>query len=118
MEYFGQCQSFVSLRNAFRYNYLQPTATLRNNRLQQPSGVCVMSIVIEGVTYFSATEVQDTLGIARQTLWRWRKASTIPQGRRYRGRHIVFSAEEVEEIREFSNRLEPVAAPTASRRKQ
>jgi predicted DNA-binding transcriptional regulator AlpA len=66
-----------------------------------------MSIEIQGVAYFSATDIYRDLGIVRQTLWRWRRARTIPQGRRYRGRQIVFTKEEVEEIRQFANRLEP-----------
>jgi predicted DNA-binding transcriptional regulator AlpA len=66
-----------------------------------------MPIVIEQVQYFTASDIQRSLGIARQTLWRWRKAGRIPQGRRYRDRQVVFTRREVEAIREYSNRLEP-----------
>lgn len=69
-----------------------------------------MPILIERVEYFTAADIQRDLGIARQTLWRWRKAEKIPQGRRYRDRQVVFTREEVEAIREYSNRLEPVEA--------
>ena len=67
-----------------------------------------MAIQIEDVTYFTAGDIQRDLGIVRQTLWRWRRDRLIPQGRRYRGRQIVFTKQEVGLIRKFANRLEPV----------
>jgi predicted DNA-binding transcriptional regulator AlpA len=70
-----------------------------------------MSIEIEGVEYFTAADIQRDVGIVRQTLWRWRTARKIPQGRRYRDKTIVFTRAEVEAIREYSNRLEPADSP-------
>jgi hypothetical protein len=67
-----------------------------------------LPILIERIEYFTAADIQRDLRIARQTLWRWRKGGKIPQGRRYRDRQIVFTRQEVEAIREHSNRLEPV----------
>ena len=67
-----------------------------------------MSIHIDGVEYFNAADIHREFGVARQTLWRWRKAGKIPQGRRYRDRQVVFTRDEVDTIREYSNRLEPV----------
>jgi len=67
-----------------------------------------MAVDIDGVTYFTATEVVDLVEVSRQTLWRWRQDGSVPTGRRYRGRHIVFTAHEVELIRQFANRLEPI----------
>lgn len=66
-----------------------------------------MAIEISGVPYFNAADIQRDLGVARQTLWRWRKAGKIPQGRRYRDRQVVFTEQEVQAIREYSDRLEP-----------
>ena len=66
-----------------------------------------MPILIDRVEYLTAADIHRDLSIARQTLWRWRKGGKIPQGRRYRGRHVVFTRQEVEAIREYSNRLEP-----------
>lgn len=76
-----------------------------------------MSISIEGVKYFTAADIHRELGVIRQTLWRWRKARMIPQGRRYRGRQVVFTREEVEAIRDYSNRLEPAQATQANQLK-
>jgi hypothetical protein len=72
----------------------------------QPSGQPV-PILIQRVEYFTAADIQRDVGVARQTLWRWRKAGKIPKGRRYRDRRVVFTHQEVEAIREYSNRLEP-----------
>lgn len=66
-----------------------------------------MPISIDGVSYFRAGEIVDDLGIARQTLWRWRKEGSVPPGYRYRDRLVLFTAAEVGAIREFSNRIEP-----------
>jgi predicted DNA-binding transcriptional regulator AlpA len=73
-----------------------------------------MPIHIDGVEYVTAADIHRELGVARQTIWRWRKAGKIPQGRRYRDRQVVFTREEVEAIREYSNRLEPaeIAQPS------
>ncbi len=68
----------------------------------------LMPIEIEGTAYFFAADIQREVAVARQTLWRWRKAQKIPQGRRYRDRQVVFTKEEVEAIRDFANRLAPV----------
>jgi predicted DNA-binding transcriptional regulator AlpA len=73
----------------------------------QPDGRSV-PILIERIEYFTAADIQRDLGVARQTLWRWRKGGKIPQGRRYRDRQIVFTRQEVDAIRDYSNRLEPV----------
>jgi hypothetical protein len=74
----------------------------------------VMPIDIEGVTYFSATDIHRAIGVARQTLWRWRKARKIPQGRRYRDRQVLFTKDEVDMVREYANRLEPAGVGAGS----
>src|SRR5688572_3253992 len=70
-----------------------------------------MPFQIDGIEYFTATDLQQELGTVRQTLWRWRKAGKIPRGRRYRDRQILFTRQEVVAIRQYANRLEP-AEPT------
>lgn len=70
-----------------------------------------MPIDIDGVEYFIAADIQREVGVVRQTLWRWRRARKIPQGRRYRDKTIVFTRAEVEAIRVYSNRLEPADSP-------
>ena len=70
-----------------------------------------MSVKISGVTYFSTAEVTEEVGISRQTLWRWRQEGRIPPGHRYRNRNVLFTTHEVETIRHFANRIEPIAHP-------
>ena len=76
-----------------------------------------MTIEIAGVTYYSASDIHKRIGITRQTLWRWRKESKIPQGLRYRDHQIVFTENEVELIFEYANRLEPVEPSGADKNK-
>lgn len=65
-------------------------------------------VVIDGVRYVSAGSVCRALGLARQTLWRWRSSGHVPRGARYRGQQVLFTEDEVAAIREFANRLEPL----------
>lgn len=67
-----------------------------------------MSIEIEGVRYLTRTELLEELDVTRQTLWRWQREGKVPGGLRYRGRQVVFGPDDVEVIREFANRLEPI----------
>lgn len=67
-----------------------------------------MSLKVDGVTYFSADEVAEQAEVSRQTLWRWRQDELVPAGRKYRGRRLLFSEDELQAILEFAHRLEPV----------
>jgi excisionase family DNA binding protein len=67
-----------------------------------------MPVEIQGEQYYTNSEVSDQLNVSRQTLWRWREKGSIPAGMRYRTRQVLFTAEEVDAIREFANRLEPI----------
>jgi hypothetical protein len=67
-----------------------------------------MPVEIQGEQYYTNSEVSDQLKVSRQTLWRWRDKRSIPAGLRHRSRQVLFTAEEVEEIRQFANRLEPI----------
>ena len=49
-----------------------------------------MPLEIDGVTYYTAADIHRNVGVARQTLWRWRKTRKIRQGRRYRDRQVLF----------------------------
>lgn len=69
-----------------------------------------MPIHIHGVTYFSAADVAERVGVSRVTLWRWRHEKKIPAGHRFRGRQVIFTAAEVEAICEFALRVEPIAS--------
>jgi excisionase family DNA binding protein len=67
-----------------------------------------MPVKVEGQEYITNSEVSDELGVSRQTLWRWREKGNIPAGLRYRTRQVLFKRDEVEAIRQFANRLEPI----------
>ena len=67
-----------------------------------------MPVEISGVRYMSASEVAKKVGVSRQTLWRWRQDGHIPPGNKYRGRQVVFTPDEVREIRDHANRIEPI----------
>ena len=76
-----------------------------------------MPIQIDSITYYSATEVIGDLNVSRQTLWRWRNEGKVPAGHRYRGRQILFTSAEAEEIRQFANRIEPIDQSDANQLK-
>lgn len=67
-----------------------------------------MPVEINGTEYLQVTEVAETIGVTRQTLWRWRRDGSIPVGRKYRGRQIIYTHSEVEMIRLFAERIEPI----------
>jgi len=39
---------------------------------------------------------------------RWRQQGKIPAGHRYRDRNLLYTLDEVEEIRQFANRVEDI----------
>ncbi len=75
-----------------------------------------MPIQIDGITYYSGTEVIGDLNVSRQTLWRWRNQGKVPPGNRYRGRKVIFTDTEAKAIRRFANRIEPIDQPKPMKR--
>ena len=69
-----------------------------------------MSRMIDGIRYYSATEVARELGVSRQTIWRWRKEARIPPGYRFRDGQVMFTESELQAVREYGNRIEPLAS--------
>lgn len=67
-----------------------------------------MAITLQGVTYLSAKEVASLLGVSRQTLWRWRESERVPAGRKFRDGQVLFTAGEVQAIRDYANQVEPI----------
>jgi hypothetical protein len=76
-----------------------------------------MPLVVSGQEFFTATEVAQDVGVVRQTLWRWRQEGKIPLGSRYRDRQILFTQAELDLIREFAHRVEPLAAEGEDRQR-
>jgi len=66
-----------------------------------------MPVEVFGKQFFNVKEVTEIVGVTRQTIWRWRKAGEIPDGRRYQGRDLLFNRDEVEKIYSHAHRLEP-----------
>lgn len=67
-----------------------------------------MSLEIDGQVFFSSGDLLNSLGVSRQTIWRWRKEGKIPQGHRHRSGKVVFTKEEAKEIAAYANRIEPI----------
>jgi predicted DNA-binding transcriptional regulator AlpA len=70
-----------------------------------------MAVKINDVSYLTASEIIKSLGISRQTFWRWRSAQKIPLGYRYRDGRIVYTEDEFELIKQFAHRLEALDQP-------
>ncbi len=66
-----------------------------------------MAIQLNGSEYLTANEVASLVGVSRQTLWRWQQEGGAPKGLRYRGKHLLFSQEEVGLFRARAERVTP-----------
>ena len=103
--------------SALTHRYLVCShATWRNG--MEPQRMTSAGVKVADTTYLPATEVAKHVGISRTTMWRWRQEGKIPLGRRYRNGLILFSPAEVELVRTYADRLEPVSAKGAARPKQ
>jgi predicted DNA-binding transcriptional regulator AlpA len=67
-------------------------------------------LTIDGIEYFSATEVIKSVSTSRSTFWRWRRDGNIPRGQLLRGHKLIFTRAQVDAIREFAQRVEPITA--------
>jgi hypothetical protein len=70
-----------------------------------------MEISIDGIKYIAATDIIKQVGISRQTFWRWRQSGKIPAGYRYRDRRVFYTERELDEIRQYANRIEALHQP-------
>lgn len=66
-------------------------------------------IEIDGVQYFTSTEVEEAAGVSRQTLYRWRRSGAVPAGHTHRGNRLLFSQSELDRILAYANHVEPGA---------
>ena len=99
----------------FRVDIRLQNVTMRNVSLRATGylGQVAVSLKINGSVFFSASETAKRAGISRQTLWRWRQGGKGPQGRRFKGRTVVFSKSEAEEVNGYANRLEEIQSDTS-----
>jgi predicted DNA-binding transcriptional regulator AlpA len=67
-----------------------------------------MTLEKAGIRYFTAAEVAKGAGVSRTTLWRWRSEGKIPPGNRLRGRQLLFTEDELQNVLEYANHIEPV----------
>ena len=67
-----------------------------------------MPLKIQGVEYYTVSDVLERLDVSRQTLWRWRQEGKIPAGQRFRNRHVVFTPQQVLDIEAFAYQLDPI----------
>jgi len=69
-----------------------------------------MPVEVDGIEYFSFAEVTAVAGISRQTLYRWMNEGKVPtpKFRRSRDNRPLFTASEVEAVRAFAGKVEPV----------
>lgn len=67
-----------------------------------------MPLLLSGDTFYTNGEAAQRAGVTRQTLWRWRSDGHIPLGRQYRGKSVLFTEEEMAEILQYANRIEPL----------
>ena len=72
-----------------------------------------MPLSIDGVAYYTASEIIDRLSVTRQTLWRWRSSGKIPHGQRFRDNQVVFTERELKAIERYANKIEPVSAASS-----
>lgn len=71
-------------------------------------------VVVRGERYFSASDIVRSLGISRQTFWRWRTAGHVPAGRRHRTGSLFFDEEELQAIQAYATQLTPLEQPEPS----
>ena len=65
-----------------------------------------MPVLVSGTPFYTVSEVAEIAGVSRQSLWRWRRADLVPSGRRYRGRELLYTREEIEAVYAHAHRLE------------
>jgi hypothetical protein len=74
----------------------------------EPQQMASLGFKIAGTIYLPAAYVAKHVGVSRTTLWRWRHEGKIPLGRRYRNGLLLFTSTEVELVRNYADKIEPV----------
>jgi hypothetical protein len=76
------------------------------------------ALIIKGSRYLTAASLIESLGISRQTLWRWRAERSVPMGSKYQDRVLVFTEEDAELVRQFASRVVPAIPPESPQRRR
>jgi hypothetical protein len=71
-----------------------------------------MSVEIKGQKYRTATEVAQELKVHICTLWRWRRKGAIPTGLTSYDCQVLFTADQLVQIREYATKLVPTKMAT------
>jgi excisionase family DNA binding protein len=66
-----------------------------------------MPRLLSGIPYYTVSEVAKAVNVHRITLLRWIGAGKVPDGRRDRNGWRLFSAEQLERIKDFALATEP-----------
>jgi hypothetical protein len=69
------------------------------------------ALTINGVEYYSATQLLKEIGVSRQTFWRWRQRRHVPTGHRFRDGRLLFTGPEAEMIRRFATSVQIAERP-------
>lgn len=69
------------------------------------------TLTIDGVEYYSTTELLGEIRVSRQTFWRWRRMGQIPAGHRFRDGRLLFTGTEAETIRRFATSIQIAERP-------
>lgn len=71
-------------------------------------------VKIGNVAYYEHSNICDVLDISRQTSHTWRAKQLVPQGRKLRGKLLLFTADELAKFIAYAERIEPADVTIAT----
>lgn len=67
----------------------------------------VTRVRVGGRDYVGVADAARIAGVARQTLWRWRRAGKVPPGLVYRDKQVLYTVADVAAIKQYAQRIIP-----------